>query len=545
MPEEKKEDKIEEKKEVHSEHSEHHTEHKPEHVEHSEHKKNKKVNWTKLGILIIIIALILILIWPGKVLLNKSGQTTTMLNVSYSAYVDGVSIKNNSGLFTEGTLDKELGFASDKLDQAIKAMSPGQEKNITLTAAEAYGTCDSTKTTSINRTEIIPREQTINRTRTIDTSTFNTTFGEMPQLNKVYTIPGSASGSYPGFQYKVIKIDNQGIKLSLETYVGQEWPAQYFIAKVTTFNDDNITLRFEGNNSIVPTASGDYEINFTQDKVIFTLTPTIGQEIELIAGLTARVTGMNSTNIFLDANIENCGKDIVVNVKLISRVKQSSAQTGSSIKHIDGAPTLQSFVVSNCPYGLQMQRILVDVYKSIGNKANIEVRYIGSISGGEIQSMHGADEAAENLKQICMREEQSNIYWNYIACYIRAGDSTGCLASTNVDTSKLDSCVTDQNRGLKYAQVDFDFANQYSVSGSPTNILDGKQVSEFDYGAGQSSDLSKFNGAWGRSPEAVKNMICAAFTTKPAECNTALIKDQTPTGFSTSGTGSGSGGTCG
>jgi len=37
-----------------------------------------------------------------------------------------------------------------------------------------------------------------------------------------------------------------------------------------------------------------------------------------------------------------------------------------------------------------------------------------------IKSMHGAAEAQENLRQICIREEQSGKYWDYVRCYIEA-----------------------------------------------------------------------------------------------------------------------------
>jgi len=32
-------------------------------------------------------------------------------------------------------------------------------------------------------------------------------------------------------------------------------------------------------------------------------------------------------------------------------------------------------------------------------------------------------EAKENLKQICIREEQSDKYWNYAGCYINGGQN--------------------------------------------------------------------------------------------------------------------------
>lgn len=59
-------------------------------------------------------------------------------------------------------------------------------------------------------------------------------------------------------------------------------------------------------------------------------------------------------------------------------------------------PELDAFVVSNCPYGLQMQRVLVPVEQFFGTKANIKIRYIGSFGNDStscsygICSMHGS-----------------------------------------------------------------------------------------------------------------------------------------------------------
>jgi hypothetical protein len=179
-------------------------------------------------------------------------------------------------------------------------------------------------------------------------------------------------------------------------------------------------------------------------------------------------------------------------------------------------PLLETFIVSNCPYGLQMQRILAPIANILGNY--IKVEYIGSISNGKITSMHGDSEATENLRQICIREEQSTKYWDYVNCYIKVGNSDTCLTSAGIDKTKLSTCMTDPKKGLAYAQQDFDLQNKYGVSGSPTLILNGEKVSEFDFG--------------GRSADAVKTLLCCGFNTEPSVCSQNLSTDQAATSFS-------------
>ncbi|MCX6820403.1 MAG: hypothetical protein NT016_00395 [Candidatus Aenigmarchaeota archaeon] len=181
---------------------------------------------------------------------------------------------------------------------------------------------------------------------------------------------------------------------------------------------------------------------------------------------------------------------------------------------------LDAFIVANCPYGLQMQRVLAEIVKNIPSlTSDIKVRYIGAVTNGQITSMHGDAEAQENLRQICIRDEQPDKYWPYVACYIQAGSSASCLASSGVDATKLNACTSDSSKGLAYAQADFALTDKYGVSGSPTMIMNGVTVSEFDFG--------------GRTADAVKTLLCCGFTTQPSACSTALTTAQAASSFST------------
>lgn len=197
---------------------------------------------------------------------------------------------------------------------------------------------------------------------------------------------------------------------------------------------------------------------------------------------------------------------------------EKQAQTCDSLKKTD-KPVIEAYVVSKCPFGVQMQRVLADVVKNAPDLAqNILVRYMGSVANGAITSMHGDAEAQENLRQICIRDEQRSKYWSYIECHIKAGDVDTCLTSAGVDKSKLTACTTDKSRGLAYAQEDFDLNTKYSVKGSPTLILNGASVSEFDFG--------------GRTSEALKSIICCSYNSQPGVCSKTLNTKSAATSFS-------------
>jgi len=215
-------------------------------------------------------------------------------------------------------------------------------------------------------------------------------------------------------------------------------------------------------------------------------------------------------------------------VKLEEETKKTEEQTkGTETKKLTcqdlnkaDKPKLTAFVVSNCPYGLQMQRVFKTAIGELpALESYLNVKYIGAVENNKITSMHGDKEAQENLRQICIREEQSDKYWPYVSCYMQEGNNDQCLTNAGVDLDKLSSCISDKNRGLKYAQADFNLANKLSVGSSPTLILNDKQtVSEFDFG--------------GRVANTIKDVVCCASKTKEDFCQTEISKTEVAASFS-------------
>lgn len=189
-------------------------------------------------------------------------------------------------------------------------------------------------------------------------------------------------------------------------------------------------------------------------------------------------------------------------------------------------PLLQAFVVSKCPFGLQMQRIMADIIsESKDTEEYLKVMYIGSVDAknNTIRAMHGEVEAQENLRQICIREEQPEKYWDYVRCYMWEGKTAGCLKSVSIDLNELDSCTNDSARGLAYAQKDFDLANKFRITGSPTMLMNNEIVKESNFAT---------NTTNGRSPEAVKELLCCGFNKIPSFCSLKLNESRAATMFS-------------
>ncbi len=269
-------------------------------------------------------------------------------------------------------------------------------------------------------------------------------------------------------------------------------------------------------------------------------------KIELDLG-TQKVTTYvtKDAKIFFPQGIELSPKVASSTANTDNTDTQTAEQACASATKND-KPVLEAFVVSYCPYGLQMQRILTEIANQIPEMKNsIKIRYlVDSIEGNTITSMHGEKEAQENLRQICIREEQKDKFFTYIGCLMKNDESAKCLTEAGINAQQLNSCMQDAQRGAKYAKEDFNAKNAYNdteacrenranclVTGSPTLMLNGQKISEYNFG--------------GRTAESVKELICCGFGTEPQYCSEVLSTAEANTGISTSYSGgSSSGGSC-
>jgi protein-disulfide isomerase len=194
-------------------------------------------------------------------------------------------------------------------------------------------------------------------------------------------------------------------------------------------------------------------------------------------------------------------------------------------------PEAHAFIMSYCPYGLQFLKAYVPVIELLGDKADLEVNFVHYI-------MHGEKEATENTRMYCIQNMQSDKFTDYLRCFVESTDAATCIASVGIDENSLNACMenTDQQfeitKTLEESEstypayaVDGVLAQQYGVGGSPTFVLNGVTVSV------------------NRAAEAIKQAICSAFNTPPAECDTVLSTEAEAAGAGPIGSGGGSGST--
>jgi len=178
-------------------------------------------------------------------------------------------------------------------------------------------------------------------------------------------------------------------------------------------------------------------------------------------------------------------------------------------------PKVELFVMTHCPYGTQAEKGLIPVLELFGDKVDSKIRFVHYF-------MHGDKEKQETYRQVCIREEQSDKYLEYLSCFLEAGDSERCLVKTKIDKNKLNSCISDKSKD--YYNEDSELSQSYGVRGSPTLIINGKIVNS------------------GRDSASFLKTICSAFNETPGECEKELSSSSPSPGFGYSASNKGSSG---
>jgi hypothetical protein len=183
-------------------------------------------------------------------------------------------------------------------------------------------------------------------------------------------------------------------------------------------------------------------------------------------------------------------------------------------------PQVDLFVMTHCPYGTQSEKGILPTIQALGSKVDFKIRFVHYF-------MHGDKEEKETYNQACIREEQSTKYLSYLGCFLAStgseDDAKKCLDTTNIDKTKLNTCIS-SGKGKEYYEVDKKLSNSYGVQGSPTLVINGVQAES------------------GRDSSSYLKTICGAFNDAPtAECTKQLSSASPSPGFGTaSATGGGS-----
>jgi len=198
---------------------------------------------------------------------------------------------------------------------------------------------------------------------------------------------------------------------------------------------------------------------------------------------------------------------------------------------------VELFVMSYCPYGTQIEKGMLPVLETLGDKIDFELKFCA-------YAMHGKKELDEQLRQYCIQKEEPDKLESYLRCFLEASKSEECIASVDINSSKLASCVAATDKEYKVTEnynnkdtwlngrfpvfnVYKEDNESYGIAGSPGLVINGKKVQS------------------GRDSKSLLDMVCAGFSNRPEECDADLSSTPPSPGFGFSGEGNNSSGSCG
>ena len=185
-------------------------------------------------------------------------------------------------------------------------------------------------------------------------------------------------------------------------------------------------------------------------------------------------------------------------------------------------PTIDFFVMSYCPYGNQAEEAIAPVYEQLSDDADFRPHYIyyeKYQGGGERYcidddslycSMHGVQEANQNIRELCVAEKYGMGAWfdfalamneecsssNADTCWEQVADDLG------YNTEAISEC--EETKALDFASEDAEMMTIFGARGSPAVYINGKE----------------YGGA--RTAAGYQQALCDLFDEPPAGCDADL-----------------------
>ena len=183
-------------------------------------------------------------------------------------------------------------------------------------------------------------------------------------------------------------------------------------------------------------------------------------------------------------------------------------------------PSLKLYVMAFCPYGQVAEKAAFPVAKLLGDKIDFQVHFVIYPSSmynndptyceNDVCSMHGTGELHEDIRQMCIAKYQEDKLITYIEgintnCSYTNVDTCwkGVADATGVDSVAVENCTASEGAALAKAEKELGY-DTLGISGSPATLINDVE-----------SQI-------GRTADAYKTALCAAFNTAPGECGQTL-----------------------
>jgi predicted DsbA family dithiol-disulfide isomerase len=144
------------------------------------------------------------------------------------------------------------------------------------------------------------------------------------------------------------------------------------------------------------------------------------------------------------------------------------------------AKTLDLFVMSQCPYGIQALDAMKEVLTNFKGNIDFSVHYIANENpDGTFTSLHGQGEVDEDIREVCAAKyyPDSYKYMDYIWCRnknIKGTDWESCATQAGMSAATIKSCF-EGTEGKSLLKENIKLTDELSIGSSPTFLANNKQ----------------------------------------------------------------------
>lgn len=214
----------------------------------------------------------------------------------------------------------------------------------------------------------------------------------------------------------------------------------------------------------------------------------------------------------------------VIDVKALEETpKEEQEAAVTEVQKKTDKPMVELFVMSHCPYGTQIEKGILPVFKELGTTIDAKIKFVD-------YAMHGEKEVTEQLRQYCIQEKEPQKFHAYLDCFLKSEDATTCMRTAAVNQGILAQCASQTDKDYKVTELlknketwvsgqfpQFNISkvdnDKYGVQGSPTLVINGEVIQS------------------GRDSASLLKAICSAFTTQPEACMKELSAVAPAPGF--------------
>lgn len=144
---------------------------------------------------------------------------------------------------------------------------------------------------------------------------------------------------------------------------------------------------------------------------------------------------------------------------------------------------LELFVMSQCPYGVMAENLVIQAYKDgkFPKDKEVRIRYIVNYDDNRgFSSLHGSGEWEEDVRQLLIAKYYPSKLWKYLEIRnkdYRSSRWDKAMEDAGINVAKITKKF--DSEGLELLKAEAAYGDEYDVNASPTFLWEGKALLDF------------------------------------------------------------------